>query len=519
MSRWRARQRRDTMTLVSLTRRIIPPLVAVLAAAPGGAADEILPWQVWRDPAIVARVPEGVRTVHSTSHSPEGSKYDRHSPDSPRFIRTVGDEGVIFEARGAGAVTRIWMTQGNGVSRPLDPSLGIRITVDGAEEPVVDMPAAALFAGGTEPFVSPLVLDRTQSAGGFVSLVPIPFGTACRVSLVGAEDATVWYHVTAVLVEDGDTVESFTADADLHGWRRMLSNPGRDPWPRRGWPTVSGTARLLAGETGRLADLAGPDQITGLVLRAPANRWPDLRLRLRFDGADAVDLPVTWFFGVAGPGCAPVRSLFIGAAEGDLYSYFPMPFFERATVDVSLSPTAAAALDLEYAVRRAGAAPSADAGLFRSGPIDAESDRPGEPAQLIDLAGHGRLAGVAVTAGLADSRRWAFLEGDESIVIDGETEPSWRGTGVEDFFGGGFYFRDADRTIAPFRRALHGLTCVGDRGDRRSTSLYRLMPTDGPFFSRSLEFFEEGGPTGELRVRWRGVYWGYLRPSRAPSAP
>jgi hypothetical protein len=448
----------------------------------------------------------------SSSSCPDGCRYDRHSAEAPRFIRTIGDEGVIFEAAGAGAVTRLWMTQGDGISRALDSSIRIRITIDGGAAPVVDLPAAELFAGTTPPFLAPMVLDRGQSGGGFVCLVPIPFRNGCRVSLVGAAEATIWYQVTAMLVDDPTRVVSFTRDLDLGAWRRMLDSPGVDPWPQRGWPTVSGGARMQPGETRRLAELTGPDEITGIVLRAPSARWPEIELRLRFDGRDAVHMPATWFFGVSGPQCLPMSSLLIGAADGDLYSYFPMPFGERATVELELAPWAASELELEYAVRWAGAAPPGDAGSFRAAVIDVPASAPGAAAQLVEITGGGRLVGLALTTGLAEGQGWAFLEGDESIFIDGEAEPSWRGTGVEDFFGGGFYFRGDDRKPHPFRHALHGLTCIGGSPKRPSTSLYRLLITDSPFFSRSLSLAEEGGPSGELPVRWRGVYWSYARP-------
>ncbi len=484
-------------------------LLLLLSAVPMSAQESLLPWEVWRDPGVAARAPEGVRTVVSSSTCPEGSKFDRHSPEESRFIRTEDGEGVIFETEGAGAVTRIWMTQGEGISHDLDPSIRIKIYVDGGIEPVVDLTANALFAGDTEPFLSPMVLDRARSGGGNVSFVPIPFQSGCRVSLSGAEDAKIWYQVTAVLVDEGFPVVSFSKDIDIGPWRKMLQHPGADPWPQRAWPTVSGSVMLTPGNFRRLVDFGGPDQITGIMLRVPRGRWAEMEIRLLFDGRQTAVMPLTWFFAVRGRSCLPTRSLFIGAVDGELYSYFPMPFFERATILVGLSSKSKSSVEFEFAVRRAGRAPAPDAGVFQAGVIDAASS-PGTGAELMDLSGRGRLAGVAFTTGLTEGKGWVFLEGDETVVVDGET--SWRGTGVEDFFAGGFYFRDDNKTPQPFRRALHGFTCL--RGSKKlpTMSLYRLLPTDGPFFARSLQFWEEGGPIGDHPVRWRGVYWSYVRP-------
>ncbi len=485
-----------------------------LSAAHALSEESLLPWEVWKDPGIVSRVPGGVRTVVSSSRCPGDCEFDRHSAKEPKFIRTLNDEGVIFETKGSGAITRIWMTQGDGVSHDLDESIHIRITIDGSDEPVVDLPVRVFFTGQTPPFLMPMVLDHRRSGGGNVSVVPIGFHKGCRVSLVGTGKAKIWYQVTAVLVDERHSVASFSSDIDLDEWRRMLQDPGVDPWPQRPWPTVSGSQRLSPGEVQRLAAIEGPDQVTGLILRVPKKRWPDVELRMEFDGKQTVAMPLTWFFGVSGPKCLPMRSLFIGGEENDLYSYFPMPFFERAVVEVSLSAGATAPVRFEYAVRWAGREPAPEDGIFHAEVIDLVTPSPKNPARLLDLAGRGRLAGLAVTMGLSQGKRWAFLEGDETVVVDGEKEPSWRGTGVEDFFGGGFYFRnEGDKQPQPFRRALHGFTCTVGKKKWPSMSLYRLLVTDGPFFNRSIQFLVEGGPNGDLPVRWRGVYWVYLNPS------
>ena len=69
----------------------------------------------------VASVPDGDRVVMRSSHCPSGCEFDRHSEADSRFVRVREDgEGVIFSTGGAGAVTRIWMVMGEGVSEPLD---------------------------------------------------------------------------------------------------------------------------------------------------------------------------------------------------------------------------------------------------------------------------------------------------------------------------------------------------------------------------------------------------------------
>ena len=101
-----------------------------------------------------------------SSHCLSGGRFDRHSGSGERYIRRDGNQGVIFEEPGAGAITRIWMTTGEGTSKDLDPSVTIRIYLDGKSVPIVELPLPDLFNGSTPPFLFPLVGNRPISSGG-----------------------------------------------------------------------------------------------------------------------------------------------------------------------------------------------------------------------------------------------------------------------------------------------------------------------------------------------------------------
>lgn len=485
-------------------------LILVCTAAFTNVATAAHVWQVWRNPGQVARIPTGYRTIMSSSACPGACAYDRHSRKDPRFIRIEDGEGVIFEHEGPGVVTRIWMTQGDGVSHDLDPRIRLRIRIDGQVAPVIDLSLADFFSGSAAPFLQPTVLDRAASGGGNVSYVPIPFSRACRISLVGAEAKKIWYQVTAVVSDGNDPISAFRVDDTMQEWRAMLGLGGADPWPAsRGWPTISGALELAAGERWRLAEFDGPDQITGLVLRVPRQRWPALTLHIAFDGVETVSLPLPWFFGVSAPGCDPMKSLLIGVDGDELYSWFPMPFDTSATVDLELAESSSEPVQLQFALRRSGRGAPSDAGIFHADAIDDRQQAAARTTRLLEIDGPSRLVGLALTAGAVDEEGWSFLEGDESIIVDGNE--SWKGTGVEDFFNGGFYFRNENGNPEPTQAALSGLTCVRGTPTRPTASLYRLMPTDGPIAQRKLIFDWEGGRTGDLPVRWRGVYWYYTR--------
>jgi hypothetical protein len=475
--------------------------------------------EVWRDLALLAVIPNGDRVVMASSHCPDDCAFDRHSAGDSRFLRSDGDEGVLFEAEGPGAITRIWITQGDeGISIPLDPEVWIRFVVEG--EVVVQLPLPDFFAGEVPPFLPPLVEHRLVSSGGNSSLVPIPYRESCVVSLLGAENSRIWFQITAHQFADGEGVASFTGDEDLSGWRELLGvAPGADPWSGGPFPTSAGSIELRRGTRAVIAAFSGRDAINGILLRIPPSRWGDVELRLLFDGEVRVAMPLADFFGLGGAGVEPVRSLLVGATEdGDLYAYFPMPYFESAVVELARGKTKARGkIPVEFAVRRLGRAPHPDSGLFGASSQLVESTVPGRAHRVLELEGRGKWVGLFAELGSRSAGSRDYLEGDERVLVDGGPEPLLQGTGVEDFFGGGFYFQVDRPGPIPFARPLHGM--ANDRvwpDGSVSTSMYRLMLGDAPTWSTGVEVDLECGPVNQTPIRAQTVAYYYSASVPAP---
>lgn len=476
-------------------------------------SDRILPWEWWRDLATIASIPPGDRVVMRSSHCPSGCRYDRHSDGDSRFLRTTPDgEGVIFEADGAGAVTRIWMVTGDRVSELLDASVRLRVRIDGNPSPVVDLPLPALFDGSTAPFLPPLVAGLDTSGGGNVSYVPITFLDGCEISLVGAERSKIWFQVTAQLVDDPTGIRSFSGKEDLEGFQTMLGRVGIDPWKGAPSPTVSGSAVLTPGNSKLIATFEGPDLINGILIRAHRKNWHRLGIRLTFDGEEPQLIPLLDLMGVMRSSGGTTSSLLMGAdGDGDLYCYFPMPFFRRATVELMRRPMEGPGrVRVEYAVRTAGAPPSIDAGVFRVQVRGKTHEVQENEMTLIEAVGDGKWVGLVADLRRFDNLRWDILEGDEWVAINGETEPSWIGTGTEDFFNGGFYFRNSERHPTPFTTALAGAPFLLKKPV--AAVMYRLLLSDAVVFSDGIRAGLEIGPTGEFGVRARTVAYFYTRP-------
>ncbi|MEE8523704.1 MAG: DUF2961 domain-containing protein [Thermoanaerobaculia bacterium] len=469
---------------------------------------EPLPWEVWDDPSLLPRLPAGDQVLLRSSHCPDGCRFDRHSMGDSRFVRLDGDEGVIFEDVGAGAVTRIWMTQGDGDSLPLDPDVSIRVYLDGDETPRIDLPLPDFFSGTVAPFLTPMVGDRLVSSGGNYSYVPIAYRQGCRVSLVGAEDVRIWFQVTYHRLSDPQAVATFTGAENLDRWSALLSAPGDDPWLDDGVAEIAtGRVAVVAGDSSTLYADTGAGLITGLRLEAPETAWDDLRLRLVFDGRATVDSTLRDVFAVLRGGPLPTRSLLVGLdALGRLYLYFPMPYFEAVEVRVVNTAAGGDPVEIDYWVRRSARLPADGSGLFGVQLQAADPTVPGSEAPLLELQGYGKWVGLFADVGSVETLSRQYLEGDERIYLDGARHPALYGTGTEDIFGGGFYF-----DFGPFRQALHGMAYELTMGGERTTGAYRLFLTDAPTFGASIRAGLETGPTGEMPMRTRVVSYYYLR--------
>ena len=143
-----------------------------------------------------------------------------------------------------------------------------------------------------------------------------------------------------------------------------------------------------------------------------------------------------------------------------------------------------------------------------------DRSEPGGELEILAARGRGKWVGLAAEIGSLDSGDRDYFEGDERVFIDGAEEPQLHGTGVEDFFGGGFYFRVGDTAPAPFDHALHGMSF--DRADglgNWATGMYRLMLTDAPTWSTSVRVVLESGPVNQTPIALRTVAYYYSAPT------
>lgn len=477
------------------------------------------PWEVWGDLHSLSHLASANRVLLRGSRCPDGCRFDRHSEGDERGLYQDGEEMVIFDEPGAGAIVRIWMTMGPGVSEPLDPTVTIRVYLDGSSVPVVDVPLPQLFDGSTPPFAFPLVENQATSSGGNYSYVPIAYRDGARVALVGAETKRIWYQVGFHRVADATGISSFTGSEDLSVLSALFAGSGADPFPLTesgsdsGSTVVSGAFELAAGAELVAHSVFDADTWTLLRVECASESRANVEIVLRFDGDERVRMPLADFFAVGQDDGVGTRSLFAGEDDqGFLYAFWPMPFRNNAELAfASLDPGAPEAVAIAWEVRESGRAPSATAARFGAELTVTDPAAGGSDIVLLELSGRGKWVGQFAEMSAVNNSSRQYLEGDEHVYLDGSLHPELHGTGVEDFYNGGFYF-----DTGPFNRALHGSPyhiAPAVPGAEDVTAAYRWMATDAVAFQKAIRIGLEPGPTGFMPMRMRSVSYYYYEPS------
>jgi hypothetical protein len=429
--------------------------------------------------------------------------------DGGGIIRREGDTIVMAEMEGPGCIWRIWSAEAKAGH--------VRIYLDGAAEPAVDLPFSGYFNRQNAPFVHPALVYT--AARGLNCYVPIPYQKSCKV--VADKGWGNYYHFGYETFPPGTVVPAFkrdlapeetdalkAADAFLAGRR------GEDPAGKReGEAEVGGAIAIPAGQARAAAAIEGRRAITAIRVKAsPASpeeaavMLRELALRISWDGekSPSVWAPLGDFFGTA-PGINKFRSLPLGMTDDGLYSLWYMPFDAGARVE--LVNDGAVERTVELRVTHAPVArPAAGLGRFHA-KWHRDAFLPAEPERRIDWTmlttrGRGRFCGVALHIWNPKGGWWG--EGDEKFFVDGEKFPSTIGTGSEDYFG----YAWGDPTL--FQQAYHDQPLSS--GNRGHVSVNRWHIPDSVPFQTSFEgAIEKYFPNAKPTLYACTTYW-YLAP-------
>lgn len=494
-------------------------IALALAGGCGGAdrpAPDARPWRAFvRDLADTGRLASldvgGTRLI--SSFDPTGANDDFNN------FKGQGTESgwvVLADLKGPGVVRRFWTTGA-------DPGHPFRIYIDGEKKPRLSGTIEELF-GDRAPFTPPLARYLNLC---WYSYVPLTYQKSIRIETLAPPKHPFWgprrlfFQINAETLAAGAAVESFprhlsdedrAAVAEVQAaWSASLD------WPKAEWkdePVVV----IPAGGTGVVFQSDRPGLLRSWTLDAqpaePAD-WSqrdkeyllqDAVLRVAYDGAEtsSIEAPLGDFFGNAWRR-RYYGSLLVGSGPDGYRCNLPMPFAK------GIRMTLANGADRPIAVRFRGdvdALTIANPGYLhaewrRSGPAS------GAPHLVADFAGSGRFVGcfLGVTGqGVTQQdNSWWLLEGDEEIFVDGENRPSWHGTGLEDYFNGGWYYRGCAFA------ALHG---IFDRSPFR-VAQYRHHLVDPVAFNASLRMTIERGDRNVSHGWFQSTAFAYLAAPRA----
>ncbi len=437
--------------------------------------------------------------------------------DGHGIIRKEGERQVLAEMTGPGCIWRIWSAT---------PKTGhVRIYLDGATEPAVDLPFRGYFDGQHAPFNRSALVHTV--AMGWNNYTPIPYQKSCKI--VAEPGWGDYYQFTYSTFPTGTRVPTFsrqlTAEesAALDAANARLAQPGPNLPATPGEEVLTAQVSSAAGVQRSVAAPAGPRAIKTLRARVDPPFTKDDRVAVRewtiqiqFDGEaqPGVWAPFADFFGTTA-GANPYRSLPSGLTEdGVWYSHWFMPYARDAVITLVNDGQRSRSVALEVVTVPLREPVERYARFHAKWHRDALL--PEDPARraidwtLLKTEGRGRFLGVMLHVWNPRGSWWG--EGDEKFWVDGEKFPSTIGTGSEDYFG----YAWCNPTL--FQNAYHNQTISMNNKGHVCVNRWHIM--DNVPFQRSFEAaIEKYFPNSRPTLYASTVYW-YLAPGgRDPYPP
>lgn len=418
-----------------------------------------------------------------TYRAGQASSYDRASvnpqtewfanADYGKYIREETNGGrkehVMADLRGPGEVNRLWSANPQGT---------IRFYFDGATTPAIELPMRDLLTKRTVAG-----LEGYDAARGCNVYGSLPYSKSLKITLDETGNwKSVYYHVDYREYTDGRQVESYNpnytspAAGVAENPSQMLAKdmPAKADWLTAGQPVEFTATRNSAQKgVGVVRDFAfkiNKAEATPGFLR-------DTLLEVFVDGERTVVSPLGDFFS-SPTALVPYESEPMSVqADGTLVCRFPMPFESSITYRLTTIQTGRARVGFTYAqAERPQGSPYR---FHAQWSFDSKMTRPMYDMNYLKATGQGRLVGVSQHIENPVTGWWG--EGDEKIYVDGESFPSYFGTGTEDFLG--YAWSNPQLYIRPY----HGQQRCDGPGTFGHSTQYRWMIADSIPFRRSIQ--------------------------------
>lgn len=438
------------------------------------------------------------------------SSYDRRtvSPDLPGWFANDDGAGferldtidgrvekVLFDEKGPGAVTRIWMTT-------KDKRGVLRFYFDGSETPGIEIPAYDMSRFPI-PVGEALSLTHTHyendidKVGGNSFFLPLPYAESCRITFE-EPDYTVkiprYYHIGYRSYDEGTSVKTFTMK-DANRLSKKIKETSDKLMSPKIYDAGTECTRTFTNYTAEEAMVfpEGDKAIRSLSISLSDSESASIEeimrttwLRIDFDGIRCVYVPLDCFFG-AGTG-TPATSNYYTSSDGKGYftSRWVMPYDRSATLwleNKSSIPFKASVKAYVDDFTRTD-----NTLYFHATYIDEDSIPAGTDYDSPDnldwnfttINGKGIYCGDILSLN-NHCPDW-YGEGDEKIWVDDDNFPSFMGTGTED------YFNCSWAPVVPFETPFGGAPRADEASSHGYNTFSRTRNLDIIPFSQRLKF-------------------------------
>jgi hypothetical protein len=398
----------------------------------------------------------------------------------------------VADVKGPGIITHFWVTYPSPL---FDSSAFIKVYID--DSLVYDGKLVAYFKG-YKRHRYPL---SAEQSGSLVSDVQVPFRSRFRMTYKGHYSfvAISWRRVpNASLITSydyGDTTGSFEQER-AESVFALADNQGSI----EGFKRIEHSLSIQRDHVKEIFTSVGKGIIRSVRFKPESFEfasYKDLWLTAYWDGLPQpfIDLPVADLFGATTDyPYIDALQLKVDSTEG-MRLLLPMPFKNGARIILTNKGTEARSIFAELLID------TTERDLTNYGRLTIQFNDQPHPKyfHLLNIAsakGRGRAVGVVFN--MPESPEPYYLEGDPFIVIDSSNRHTIHYPGTEDYFNGGWYFRDGAFSL-PFA----GCPVLYN-------TLYRFHYLDAINFSTSLDWKWQHGRQSDYDAYYRSVSFLYL---------
>jgi hypothetical protein len=503
------------------------------ATLPDGATPAEVPVisvgpDAYRDWSNLPTVKIGARTYMRSTYDRAGAN---EAADASHFLREEdADHSVALDVAGRGYLYFARANHWHGSPW--------HYIVDGADQLVQESstqdptnPVAGSIYLPQTAFPSPLAVTWSLTQGADLSWVPVSFQNTLTLAY-GRTHYGTGYFIYQLYPEGAANLSrplsTFALQAPDPEIGKLLSRAGEDIAPTgAGVDTKTAAVDVPAGAAVPLFQLNGARTLRALTLRvskAQASALSGVRLRITWDDrtAPSVDAPVPLFFGAGSlynrnDAEWLVKALLFGvrfdANDVELHTYFPMPFFSGARVELVGGGTDVTQVRAEVRSVANTGSPSTIA-YFHGTYVDHGTPVSGKDLVVLDTKaaeGGGDYCGSfnGMSFIFSDRADLSTLEGDPRFFFDDSESPQAYGTGTEEWAGGGDYWGGVTMTL-PLAGHPVGASSAGASITPEDSieGAYRLLVADAMPFGKNARIQLEHGAIDDSTEHYQSVaYW------------